>query len=187
MTKRSLGILLAVALVAAAPAAASTFVAMSGPELVRQADAVVQGEVVALTSHWTDSGRLIVTDAVIRVDQVLVGTAPGKVTVRTAGGAVGGYAVEAHGFPRFERGERVIVFLTGGDAGTSRVLGYQQGHIRVVTRLDGVNLAVPQVDEGVRLLTATGQLAPAPRSVRLDEFKASVRNLARREGRTLAP
>lgn len=181
-------ILLAVALAMAAPATASTFVAMSDSQLVRQADAVVQGRVIELRSRWSDSGRLIFTDALVEVDDVIVGKANRRVVVRTPGGEVGGYTVEAIGFPKLEKGEQVLLFLTrDGEDGPSRVLGYQQGHFRIVTRLDGVTLAVPQVDDDTRLITTSGKLAPAPQSVRLDDFKAGVRTLARREGRTVAP
>lgn len=184
MRKGHLTVAALVALVAASPVVASTFVAMSPAELVTQADAVVQGKVVHLESFWTESGRLIVTEALVDVSDVLVGSAPGAVRVRTFGGQVGDFLVEATGFPRFDEGEEVILFLRRApEDGSLRVLGYQQGHFRVVTRLDGVTLAVPMVEEGVRFLTRSGQLAPEARSMRLEEFKTGLRQLARRTGR----
>lgn len=171
---------------AALPAAGSTFVAMSQQEMVGHADAVVQGRVVGLESFWSASGRIIVTEAVVAVDEVVAGEAPAQVRVRTFGGQVGDVTVEAHGFPVFEQGERVILFLARERSdGSLRVVGYQQGHYRVVTRLDGVTLAVPQVEEGVRLLTPSGRLAPAAQSVLIDDFKASVRRDAMQRGREL--
>lgn len=183
--KRNFAVL-AVALLAAAPLTASTFVAMTPNQLVAQADAVVVGQVVERASAWTDSGRLIYTDNVLRVDEVVLGDAPAFVTVRTFGGQVGDMMVEAHGFPHFESDERVLVFLKDeGDAGAVRVLGYQQGHFRVVTRLDGVTLAVPMVDEGVRLLDRAGRPVAEPQSVRLDTFKAQILDRAERLGRAI--
>ena len=82
--KRNLAVL-ALALLAAAPLTASTFVAMTPNELVAQADAVVIGQVVDRVSAWTDSGRLIYTDNTLRVDEVVLGEAPAFVTVRTFG------------------------------------------------------------------------------------------------------
>jgi len=171
--------------VTAPRAQGSTFLAMSLDDLVRQADAVIQGEVIDLESFWTPSGRIIATDATIVVDERLVGTMPSVVKVRTFGGKVGDFSVEAHGFPIFQKGERVLLFAyVEPDDGTVRVLGYQQGHFRVVTRRDGVTLAVPLIEDGARFFTPSGVLMPEPRSVEIELFKANVRATARRLGRT---
>ena len=161
------------------PAAASTFLAMSRDELVAGADAVVQGRVIDQQSFWSEGGRVVVTEATVKVRQVIAGQAPDVVRVRTVGGTIGDYRVEAHGFPQFDRGQKVILFLTFEQAGEARVLGYQLGHYEVVRRLDGVRLAVPQVEDGAAFFTASGQLAPEPRSVPLSQFKRSIRDIAR--------
>jgi len=178
MQRRTALALLAIFCLAAMPAAASTFLHMSTRDLVTQADALVRGRVVALESSWSDSGRVIVTDATIEVERTLLGSAPATVTVRTFGGQVDDVIVEAHGFPRFEQDEHVLLYLEADDDGTLRVLGYQQGHFRVVTRLDGVTLAVPMVEDGVRFFTAAGQAGPEPRSVEIGTFVNRVRGLA---------
>lgn len=178
--------LLAVALFAAAPVTASTFVAMSADELVSQADAVVVGRVIDRVSAWTESGRLIYTDNMVAVDEVVFGEADATVMVRTFGGRVGDIVVEAHGFPRFEDGERVLLFLARDEEiGAVRVLGHQQGQFRVVTRLDGVTLAVPMIDEGARLLDLQGRPMAEPRSVRLGQFKARLLKKAGELGRLI--
>lgn len=172
-------ILLMAVLLAALPAAASTFLAMSQEEMVAGSEAVVQGKVTALESFWSDSGRVILTEATVEVEEVLAGDAPPVVTVRTFGGQVGDVVIEAHGFPRFQPDERVVLFLNRDDGDDSlRVLGYQLGHYRVVKRLDGVTLAVPQVDEDVPFLTPSGKPVPAPASLRFNDFKAGIRATA---------
>jgi len=183
--KRNLVSLAVLLLVAAVPATASTFVAMSLDELVAGADAVVVGHVQEMKSSWTESGRIIVTDNEVRIDEVWVGSAPEKVSVRTFGGEVGGFLVEATGFPKFEENEHVILFLKREEAsGTLQVLGYQLGHLRVVERLDGVVLAVPQTDDGMTLVDPTrGFVKAEPRSQRLDQFKSRVLSLAQSQGR----
>lgn len=163
------------------PAMASTFVAMTDAELVKGADAIVRGKIVKLESRWNESGNLIVTDATVAVRETLRGTAPEFVTVRTAGGEVGDYGVEAIGFPKFRRGEDVILFLDRGTDGPARVLGFQQGHWEVVERLDGVKMAVPRVEDGAALITRDGQLRPEPRSVLLRDLKRYIRQIDRRE------
>lgn len=160
--------------VAAIPAGASTFVAMSRGELVSQSSAVIEGEVLKINSFWAPSGRLIVTEAMIQVTDRIAGDAPGVVVVKTFGGQVGGYNVEAHGFPTFSVGERVVLFLEGNVNAVAEVTGYRQGQFRVV-REAGVEMAVPTLEPGVTLLRADGQPAARPKAMRLDALKASVR------------
>ena len=166
------------------PVLASTFVAMTEDELVAQSDRVIQGEVINIQSRWSNSGRIIVSDARVRVDHSLLGRGPAVVTVRTVGGEVNGFNVEAHGFPAFDAGEKVILYLRREASDDSlRVLGYQQGYYRVVTRRDGVTLAVPQVDGDVQMLRADGSRVAAPASVEIGLFRARLKARAERLGR----
>ncbi len=155
------------------PLSASTFVAMNGAELVGQSDAVVVGDVLYTYSYWNQEGTMIFTDAVVHVRESVVGNASGLVTVRTPGGTVADYRVEAHGFPVFGKGQTQFLFLhKNGDQ--MEITGFQQGQYRVVTRSDGAEIAVPALQD-VRLLTANGQAAPRPKAIPLETLKASVR------------
>lgn len=159
---------------AAIPAGASTFVAMSRGELAAQSSAVIEGEVLKINSFWTPSGRLVVTEAMIQVTDRIAGDAPGVVVVKTFGGQVGGYNVEAHGFPAFTVGERVVLFLQGNVNAVTEVTGYRQGQYRVV-REAGVEMAVPTLEPGVNLVRPDGATIARPKAQRLDALKASVR------------
>jgi hypothetical protein len=161
---------------AAPPVAASTFVAMSTSDLVKSSSAVIEGEVVSLESRWTADGRIIVTDAMVRVWDVLGGKAPEIVQVKTFGGTVNRFTVEAIGFPTFTLGERVLLFLEpDAEAGRLRVNGYQQGLYRIVQRADGIETAVPSVDHGVQLLSASGaRVQPLP-AMPLDDLRHLIR------------
>jgi hypothetical protein len=103
--------------------------------------------------------------------------------VRTFGGTVNGYTVEAHGFPKFRAGERVLLYLEAEKDGVSRVTGYQQGHYRIVRDKAGVELAVPTLDEGASVITRDGRPMAAAKAMRLDLLKASIRDEGRRAGR----
>lgn len=177
--KRSVWIALTLALAAFIPVGASTFLALSPEELVAQSDAVIQGRVLKVNSFWTPSGRLIVSEAMVQVEETVAGRAPGVVTLRTAGGTVGGLTVKAHGFPSFEVGDRVLLFVTGAQ-GTAAVTGYLQGQYRVARDKAGVEMAVPTMGEGVRLLHRDGTPAAAAKAVQLDAFKAQIRERAER-------
>jgi hypothetical protein len=177
--KRSVWIALALTLAAVIPVGASTFVALSPEEMVAQSDAVIQGRVLKVSSFWTPSGRLIVTEAMVQVEETLAGRAPGVVILRTAGGTVDNYSVVAHGFPRFDVGDRLVLFVQGAE-GTAEVTGYRQGQYRIVRDKAGVEMAVPTVGEGIRLLHRDGTPAALPKAERLDTFKAQIRDRAER-------
>ncbi|HEY3570898.1 MAG TPA: hypothetical protein VGP73_23410 [Thermoanaerobaculia bacterium] len=168
-------------LLAAVPAGASTFVALSQHELVAQSDAVVQGRVLKVSSFWSPSGRVIMSEALVQVEEKVRGNAPSVVKVRTFGGTVGGYTVEAHGFPKFAVNERVVLFLQNAND-TAEVTGYQQGQWRIVNE-KGVEMAVPAVDGGATLLGRDGRPAAARKAMRLDALK----NLVRAGGERPAP
>jgi hypothetical protein len=180
----SIGVLLLVVAVAI-PGGASTFLRLTPGELIRGSAAVVQGEVLKVSSFWEPSGRIIVSEALVQVEERIFGEAPSVVVVRTFGGTVNGFTVEAHGFPKFQRSERVLLYLEPEKNGASRVTGYQQGHYRIVRDKAGVEIAVPTLDEGAHVITRDGRPAAAAKAVRLDLLKESIRNEARRAGRAL--
>jgi hypothetical protein len=175
--------LLALAALVAAPAAASTFLALTTEELVRDAEAVVEGRIVEVSSFWNAEHTAILTEATLEVDDAVVGAAPRFVTLRTFGGRVDDYVIEAHGFPRFALGERLLVFLEPEKDGGHRVLGYLQGQYRIRTDAAGKAIAEPLSDFGARLLRRDGTEAPAPRARPLADLKSQLREIAGRAGR----
>lgn len=183
--KRLVSIGLLLMLVAAIPGGASTFLKMDGKALVRDSATVVQGEVIAVHSFWDKSGRIVMTEAQIRVEEALFGNAPSVVVVRTAGGRVGDFVVEAHGFPTFKKNERLLLYLEAEQDGAMKVTGYQQGQFRLVRDKAGVEWAVPATEEGVNIVNANGREAAPAKSVRLDVLKNSIRSEARTAGRAM--
>ncbi len=173
--------LFALALAAAIPADASTFLAQSTDQLVADSHAVVQGEVLQVHSYWNKSGRIIVTEAIVRVIDTIAGSAPSVVILRTFGGTVEGFTVEAHGFPTFEKGPELLLFVSNQADGTAEVTGYRQGQYRIVRDKAGV-MAVPMLENGVRLLTREGAVAPRPQALRLDTLKSQIQAGAQRVG-----
>lgn len=169
----------------AVPVDASTFVAQTPQKLVQTTDSVVQGKIVNLETRWSESGRMVVTEALVLVDEVLIGKTKRVVKVRTYGGEIDGVQFEAIGFPKFEADEKVLLFLKADDEdGSVRVHGYQQGQFRVVTRNDGVTLVVPMVDDEAAYITKSGALLPVPESVEIGTFKRNLQTIAQKVGRT---
>lgn len=163
-------------LVLAAPAGASTFLAMSQDEMVAQSDAVVVGTVLKVESFRDVSGRVILSQAAVRVEETVVGDAPSVVLVETFGGTVDGYTVIAHGFPEFRVDDRLVLFLQNDADGLARVVGYRLGEYRLVRNRAGVDIAVPTLEPGVSLLSADGRPAERPQAVRLETLKSQIRS-----------
>ena len=194
--QRSLRIILTalVAVGIALPAGASSFVAMSTKGMVAASDTVVRGRVVSVESFWNERHTIIVTEAVFEVETTLVGAAPRYLTLRTAGGTVDGFTVEASGFPTFRSEEHALLFLARDDAKPLgnvytkgrpegyRVTGYELGHYHVVNDREGA-IAVPAADPALRLIGAGGRSVEAPRVRRLAEFEEEIRQLGRGLGR----
>jgi hypothetical protein len=174
----------AVALFVVGAAQASTFLALSQEELVAGSAAVVEARVADVESFWNSEHTVILTEATVRVDDVIVGEAPAFLKVRTFGGTVGRYRIDAPGFPTFAEGQRLLLFLYREPAdGSVRVQGYRMGEYRVEVGSDGVEMAVPMADAGMWLLRRDGKAAEAPRPLRLDELKAGLRDIGERQGR----
>lgn len=177
MVQRFLFVCLAVVLMAG-PATASTFVAMDTAELVAASDAVVQGEVLEVYSFWNREGNAVLTEARVLVQELVAGQAPSEVVVRTFGGRVGDYVLEAHGFPTFEAGQQVLLFLHRSADQTLRVSGYELGQYRVAAGERGELIAIPTLERGIQLLHKDGRPAPRPEALPLESFKNQIRAFA---------
>jgi hypothetical protein len=172
------------ALFAGSAAQAATFLALTQEELVAGSAAVVDARVAKVESFWNREHTIILTEATVRIDDVVVGEAPAFLEVRTFGGTVGRVRIEAPGFPSFEQGQRLLLFLYREPAdGSVRVQGYRLGQYRIEVDAGGVEMAIPMADPGARLLRKDGKAAAAPRSLPLDELKAGLRGIGERQGR----
>lgn len=173
--------LLCLGWLAAAPASASTFLAMDHEELITHSDSVIQGKVLRVESRWDVTGRVIISEAEVLIDETIAGRAlNGFITVQTFGGQVGDFHVEALGFPHFQEGDQVVLFVNEREAvdGAIRVTGYQLGEYRILDQA-GTAMAVPAVEPGVRFLR-NGQPVEPPQALPLTELKTRLRRIENR-------
>lgn len=181
MKRLLIGILLLA--LAAAPMAASTFMAMNQKELIAASEAVVQGQVLKVHSFWDPTGRVVMSEALIRVEDTIFGEAPSIVRVQTFGGNVDGFRVEAAGFPQFKAGDRMVLFLSPEKDAVTRVAGYEFGQYHIRRDKAGVEFAVSALGADANVVTQDGKPFARPQAVRLDTFKDQIRAEARRSGR----
>ncbi|MCH6561441.1 MAG: matrixin family metalloprotease [Myxococcales bacterium] len=157
---------------------ASTFIEIPMPELIRAADAIVLGRVESIEGALTTDNR-VHTYVRLQLEEVLKGDlAFASLTLRQAGGRVGDLEVSIHGSPRFQLGERVLVYLTRSADGSWHTSHLAMGKFGIVwdpaTRRE---LAVREFGEG-RVFSPRGRRLP-PRDARsLRELRDQVRALA---------
>ena len=107
----------AIGLFWAAQVAATLYVVPPDEALLGRSDLVVYGEVVS--SELAPSPDRIETDHVVRVEEVMKGSVPdGRLVVRQYGGLTpDGVLAGIHGVRMLAPGDRVLLFLTPGQAG----------------------------------------------------------------------
>ena len=109
-------------------AMASLARAMDLAELTHGADQIVVADVVSTESDWDKGHRNIYSTIELHVQERWKGTIPGdgRLRIRQLGGSVGDIEMTVAGMPRFETGERALIFLR-----QARVVGMAQGKRRV--------------------------------------------------------
>ncbi len=148
------------AVLLAAPALATTLVALDVEGLTRLSDVVVRAQVLSSQARITKDGARIVTDSELEVLEVLKGAPPKRLIAMQPGGVVGEIGQKVDATARFEPGEEVVVFLERrGERYT--VAGMQQGRWKV-ERSGGKAVARPQTDGDALYLDPTTH-APVPR------------------------
>jgi len=167
---------LALAGLLAGPGEATIVVPVPEHELVLEADAIVVGRVQRIESEWDPAARQISTWITVAIDEVLKGdVATPEVSLKQAGGTVGGLRAWVHGSPEFRRRENVLVFLSESPDGSLRVTHLYQGKFSLSTDpVTGETLARRDRAPGVLVLPRKGG-APAVDSWTLPALKEVVK------------
>lgn len=119
--------MVACALACAAPAAATTFVRMDGPQLAARSDVAVVATVASVATVALENGA-VVTRVALTPEQVVMGTLPaGPLILDEPGGRAGGRVERIFGAPRYRAGDRVLAFLQRTAGGTLRTTGMAMG------------------------------------------------------------
>lgn len=162
------------------PSARATLVQrMEVEDLTRASDLVAIAVVERVASGWDANGS-IRTRATMRIERVLSGggAVPRTVEVTSFGGEVDGTSMDFPGNPRFETGERVVVFLAPWEKrpGERQVVGAFQGAFRLAVEPEtSMPLAVRRSAPGAAVVGGDpaegGDLV-----LYLDELEARVRS-----------
>ena len=125
--------LAAVLLLVAQPAPATTLIPIDLEGLSNLSDAVIVGTAVHQEIVPSKDGSFPFTFVTFDVERVFKGTVRGRhLTLRLQGGTLDDETVVIHGMPRFDTGERYLLFVYGNGVTASPVLGWIQGQYRFV-------------------------------------------------------
>jgi hypothetical protein len=129
------------------PAGATTVRGLALSELVRASERVIVATALDSRSRFENSrsGRRIVTDVRLRVEEPWLGRepVPGELFVTIYGGKVGNQAELVFGQPEFVSGERSVLFLMERGAGRAVVTGMAQGQYRLLRSSAGTFRLTP--------------------------------------------
>ena len=148
--------------------AAHSLLPVTLEELSTRAERIVVAQVDHQEARFNEDGTLILTHTTLVVEETLAGPPTATVEVNEYGGRVGELTLAVPGLPRFEEGERVLLFLCRDALDLVRTCGASQGRLVLSTGAGGTT-------------RANGVLAGKPLDEPLDEIRARIR-LAR-EGR----
>jgi Matrixin len=136
------------AALAAVPAHATTFIAMSERALARAADAIVVGTVTDLAVVGGSDGA-ISTLVTIHVDTRYKGDGGGEIVLRQPGGELADRGLVIPGSPVFTRGEQSLFFLSAGRDGAAQTTALGLGKYRLAPDAAGRLTAERAVSEPV--------------------------------------
>jgi hypothetical protein len=121
-------------LAAAPPASPTTVVAPTFEELVRRAESVIVARVVNTRSAWVESrsGRSIVTDVTVSIEQTLKGPAYAERSYEFLGGTIGEDTLVVEGAPVFRVGDRDVLFVNESGRPASPIVGFMYGRFPIV-------------------------------------------------------
>jgi hypothetical protein len=115
---------------------ATTVKPLDLPELVRRAEVIADVTVTAIASFLVSptGGKAIQTGVTFTLNSApLKGQVTSPFTLNFLGGTVGTHRMEVSGMPKFQVGDRLILFSYGPDKTfVSPVIGFDQGALRVI-------------------------------------------------------
>jgi hypothetical protein len=159
----------------------TTVVPPTFDELVSQAGVIFQGTVTDVRSEWAGAGtqRHIVTYVTFRVDERFKGNAGAEYTIRLLGGTVGEETMLVTDAPKFEVGDRDILFVENNGSQFVPLVGIAHGRFRV-DREQTTGREVVMTNErkpvsDVSQLGRNERAATAGTPLPIDQFKGAIR------------
>lgn len=165
---------------ALASAHATTVIAPTFDQLVKDAEFIFQGTVTDTRSEWMGEGaqRHIVSYVTFRVEDAIKGAAGKSYTIRMLGGTIGNETQEVADAPRFKVGDRDILFVEKNNSQFIPLVGIMHGRFRLQTDAGGREIVAK--DNGASLanvakLGADEEAASVGPALSAADFKSAIR------------
>jgi len=162
---------------------ATTVIPPTFEQLVKQAELIFQGTVTDARSVWEGEGgqRHIETYVTFNVEDSVKGQAGTSYTIRMLGGTVGDETMEVTDTPKFEVGDREILFVEHNNEQFVPLVGINHGRFHVQhDDQTGRDVVFNGEGEPVRDLTQLGRnqesavAADVTEAISADDLKAAV-------------
>ena len=142
---------------------ATTVVEPTFDELVDQAEVIFQGNVTEVKSQWVGEGaqRCIVSYVTFKVDEALKGVAGQSYTIRMLGGTVDGETMGVSDAPKFEVGDKEILFVENNGSQFVPLVGIMHGRFHVRKEQSGREVVTNNEGQGLKNVARLGQVASA--------------------------
>lgn len=165
----------------AANSRATTVIPPTFDQLVNEAELIFQGEVTDIKSQWVGEGaeHRIVTYVAFRIDDAIKGSPGNSYTIQMLGGTVGDQTMEVTDTPKFNVGDRDILFVEHNGSQFVPLVGIMHGRFRLQpNKLSGgemvsKNNGAPLAD--TTMLGKDERAATTGRAVSAADFKSEIR------------
>jgi hypothetical protein len=162
---------------------ATTVIPPTFEQLVQQAELIFQGTVTASRSVWEGEGgdRHIETYVTFQIEDNVKGQAGNSYTIRMLGGTVGDETMEVTDTPKFQVGDRDILFVEHNNDQFVPLVGISHGRFHVQRdEQTGRDIVTNGDGEPVRDLTQLGRdekaatAADVTEAISPDDLKAAI-------------
>jgi hypothetical protein len=166
---------------------ATTVIPPTFDQLVKQAEFIFQGTVTGARSVWEGEGgqRHIETYVTFKVDDNVKGDAGNSYTIRMLGGTVGDQTMEVSDAPKFNIGDRDILFVEHNYDQFVPLLGIDHGRFHIqYDDATGRDIVVNSEGEPVEDLTKLGREEQSVSGAAMspEQLKSAVKNQLKAQG-----
>ncbi len=161
---------------------ATTVIPPTFDQLVQQAEVIFQGTVTNVRSVWEGEGaqRHIDTYVTFQVQESVKGNAGASYTIRMLGGTVGDETMEVTDTPKFNVGDRDILFVEHNNEQFVPLVGIKYGRFHVQRdEQTGRDVVLNDEGEPVRDLATLGreeESVSASEAISPEDLKSAVKN-----------
>ena len=166
---------------------ATTVIPPTFDELVDQAEIIFQGDVTRVRSEWVGEGaqRHIMSYVTFKVEESLKGNPGQSYTVRMLGGTVDGETMGVSDAPKFQVGDKDILFVQNNGSQFIPLVGIMHGRFHVRTNESGQQVVTNNEDEPVKNVAHLGRMAssalPEEPDLPAAAFRDAVRSKLQRQ------